>query len=317
MDRGKRIYLSITYTVVAVISIYVGTTQWIIHEKLYKDYNLSIFTGKPVLEVDSDSLVMMFNIDVRTVDFRFTHKLDGVIEINKDTRDKEAVTIETIIPFKTALSNDRNWVKLKVADGETIEDKLIKVEIKSVVDGMPRTLYFIDEVRVNGEKIEVYDFLGNYIDHHRRNLILHIPRSFSNISKNIANNYGNKMLEVIKFVLIVLLTTQTVLYLIAFVWQPQEISDYFNNANPDEGISIVDSISRKYAIPLGFLGSVLSIWTSLEINQQQFSDFNSVLEIFKGGIFTTVLGLITNIVCLLRGNRIKLIKGLKVPKSEE
>ncbi len=313
MDQSKKNYLIISYALVALISVYVATTQWIINKQLYKNYDLSLLTGEPVIEIDLNVLVMMSNTNVRTIDFRFQNELSSVDESFDYPRKKTDGTTEDITFFNTSLSDDKKWIRLKVANGATIADKIITIDFDNHSKNFSRNRYFIDTIKVDGKYVEVYDFVSKDIT--KTNLKLHIPRSFSNISKNIANDYGENIIEIIKFILIVLLSTQTLLYLIGFVWEPEEISNYFKNVNPDDETLIVDSISRKYSIPLGFLGTILSIWVALEINQEFLTDFNSVLEIFKGGIFTTVLGLSTNIVCILRSQRIKITKSLMETKK--
>ncbi len=317
MERKKNIYLSISYIVVIIVSAYIALSMWIIDKQLYKEYDLTFFTGKPVLEIDSNKIYMSFNLDARVIEFKFTEKLDRVMKRSTYAQEKEDGTSEEIVLFRTELSNDKKWVTLTVADREIIKNRLISIDINSFEGGGSRSRFFMDAVRVDGKNVDVYDFLDKNIDSNYGNIILHIPHSLSNLSTNLASNFGNYILGVIKFVLIVLFITQLFLYIIAFVWQPEEISDYFNTTNPDKDISIIDAVARNYAIPLGFMGTVFAIWTALEMKQQQFSDFNSVLEIFKGGIFTTVLGLSTNLVCILRRNRIMLRKLFKANKNED
>jgi hypothetical protein len=78
------------------------------------------------------------------------------------------------------------------------------------------------------------------------------------------------------------------------------VTEYFENENKP-AVIFIDEIANRFAIPLGFLGTVTSIWFSLETTEADYSSFVQVLDTMRIAVFTTVLGLFIKILCLMRG----------------
>jgi len=145
------------------------------------------------------------------------------------------------------------------------------------------------------------NFYYNEINKNQSNIELYNAFDISNLSNFIARLIGKQAIIFLITILMILLICQMLLFIIFVLRQPPHVKEYFDNPEKNAPVTFVDKLSNEFAIPLGFLGTVVSIWVSLEEGYIDYSSFFQILEIIKLAIFTTVLGLSIKILCIIRG----------------
>lgn len=164
----------------------------------------------------------------------------------------------------------------------------------------------VNRVRINEEDVPLGTFMNDYVEQKTSNISFHSPRQFKNLSRYLALSFGDNILTVIQFVLFTFFSIQLFLFLIGVIWCPPIISDIFSTENLGRTATWIDNFSIRHAIPLGFLGTVLSLWIAVETNVAGFKNFDAIFSIFKVAIFTTALALAISLICIVRGYKLSL-----------
>ena len=148
----------------------------------------------------------------------------------------------------------------------------------------------IKSVHFDSQKIGITDFNNNYIVD--SNLVYFRSYHFSNISSYMAEKYGQLLLRIVSIFLLILLISQLFLFFFTIIESIIKKESLIVNDHPILMIKAIDYVSKNYAIILGFLGTVLSIWITLELSMHDYSNFFQILDIIRLAIFTTVEGLL-------------------------
>lgn len=158
----------------------------------------------------------------------------------------------------------------------------------------------IVEIEVNGTARELNKVNKNILNFDGSGEIIH-PREVSMLSNTIANSAQSWLLDGIRITLLTMFFTQLVLILVS--WKiPANIFSIEYKWTQLTRPSRFDSWCDDYAIPLGFFGTIVSMWIALEVVSLETGGFTHFLGILKTAIFTTVLGMGTKLICMIRQN---------------
>ena len=228
---------------------------------------------------------------------------------------KEALVIARKHHFYKQEGNSKieiNPSKYKVTS--TTNNKVIKIWISEVyyatlyIDiyfqgftkgGFPKRKY-IKHIDVDGKEVSLTKFYDTYIDKNESNVTYFKSFGLRNISAYLAEQYGSWLYIADILILISLFTIQFLLLFVTI------IESFFSQKAiriADDAIfpmNYVDSIAKDFSVVLGFFGSVVSIWTALEISGFDYSNFFQVFGMVKIAVFTTVLGLSVRITFGIR-----------------
>jgi len=261
-------------------------------QKTDKEFSI---LGPRYLRCNDNIMRLVLNRSFKSLEFRFTDpvrlsrgkitKYENGQSISSDVKPIGDRIIYISIDRDTSTTNQRARIEL------------IFSEYKK--GNVPRRRQ-IREVLVNSNRISSYDFLSNYVAENSSNIELYKPFHFANVSNYLAEKYGNALLSVIKVFLLILLITQILILFYTFIESFISKESIIIEGHPVPFIRYIDMISKDYAVILGFLGTVVSIWVALEISGHDYSNFLQILDIIKTAIFTTVEGLVIVTVYSIR-----------------
>jgi hypothetical protein len=246
-------------------------------------------TGKLELSVYGDILSFTLSTDVKRIKFHFINKINEIGVISEKYPD-----------YNVRVSSNKKWLFITANKGDLLNKK-INISLSGIkYSGMPITRN-IDKVFVGDNQISIYDFYFNKLNIKSSNITTYYPLSINNISNFMARKFGTIVIVLVKSILIILFMSQLALFFILVFWNVPVANDFFKNPENKFPLTFIDNISENFSIYLGFLGTITSLWLSLEIATINFQSFGDVLSVMKNGIFTTVLGLSIRVLCTARG----------------
>jgi hypothetical protein len=176
----------------------------------------------------------------------------------------------------------------------------IKINFSALsVGGFPKKKY-IKNVILDGNEIGLTKFFNSFIDQRDGNIEYYKSFDLKNISSILAEQYGSWLFYTVSLILVVLLTIQFIVFFVTVIesfFSEKAIKIGENAIFP---LNLIDTVSRDFSVFLGFLGTIVSIWTALEISDFDYSNFFQILGIIKMAVFTTVLGLLVRILYSIR-----------------
>ena len=334
-----KIYRSVSYILAIAVIGYIGISQIILEKGLYKKADLQWFTGEVSLILPTDAKLAL-NSDIENLDILLYEDIHSVeidysefqhIQLSDDKRriqvtiNKDAINnqIEKVtsefkaklglkrrilnpggnLPSREASEAVLNRINKKRLEKKTEELRNASKSIAFLVNGdtaSANETHKIKSVKVDGKLIPITVFYEDYVIREKSNLAYHIPMELRNLSRWLAVNMGQTVMSAIQIVLIFLFVIQASLFFICALWKPSGVREYFSEQPNSIAMTKIDYVSKVFSIPLGFLGTVVSIWVALELNGGEFGNFEGILSVFKVAIFTSVLGLGVHSLCLLR-----------------
>lgn len=289
--NNRNAYKVTSYIIFLTVVAYILSGQIIIYYKLNKNGGFTLFTLRPRLEVRANILKIEIKNQIKLIELKFNNSLESVFLLKGD-KDK-------VLKYDIKLGPEKEWLSI-----QTKNTSLQGVPINILLSKPEKAGYskkrMIETIRIDNKELDISPFYHNYLLHQYSNLSIYYPLALPNISSFLASKFGNLVVRLILGLLWILFVCQTILLIISLMIQPEEVKEFFNNPTKDNAITFLDGIAERFAIPLGFLGTVVSIWVSLELSEMDYRSFVQILEIIKIAIFTTVLGLATRIICLIR-----------------
>ena len=272
--------------------MYLFAGQVVIHSDLsVKENDFSKFlTGKLKYNIYGDLLKFEISKPIKSIKFHFDEK---IIDL--------AVISNKIEKFNAVTSSDKRWIIVNSTNYNGLLNKKIKLSLSGIkYSGMPLNRK-IDLVEVNDNPISMYEFYYHILNDDYSNLSLYYPFDINNISNWMASSFGEIIISLIKSILIILFIFQLSLFFVLVLWKNQTLNIFFSSPEANSAITWIDNISENFSVHLGFLGTVMSLWVSLEMATVNFQSFGNIIHIMKDGIFTTVLGLSIRVICTSRG----------------
>lgn len=303
--RRIRWYSIITYVLLIFVASFIGLGQALIANEagvsvpVYK-----LFTGTPRVVQSTDILHLRFIRRVASVELVFSQPLDG-----------EGVTL----PSRSA-HLDAHWepdtprvLRFSESRGEPSDDPeyndageagtLLQIEARmsrAFIDHRPSSRE-LNAAIIDGQPVEPYELLDQFIDRDRSSLYLYYPLALGNLSNEAAHRFGPYLLAFVMGSLLSLAICQLLLAVITFRWSPTTVRRYLAGQADVGEVPLVDRLANEWAIPLGLFGTALGVWLALEQPGIAYASFADVLGILRFAIFSTVLGIGTKLVCRLRG----------------
>lgn len=290
-------YAILSYALLLLAVLYIGGVQALVKLEVAPAGQLAFLTGRPRVVVTDDVLTMHFKTKLREIVLTFNQPLAGQIFLNQPVRHPEYEVLwdsETghsiIIKATSMLANE---------DPDGFSAAVFSVgRLFATADFTDREIV---NATVDGRSLSPYDFLTKVLVREKSSVSLYYPLALQNISRESAQAFGSYILYAILATLLLLSITQVLLLVATMRSQPDSVSYYFSDRATNEAVTFVDSIANEYAIPLGLLGTISAVWVALEQPSINFSSFDQILSTLRLAIFTTVLGLVTKVVCMIRG----------------
>ena len=159
---------------------------------------------------------------------------------------------------------------------------------------------FIKSVRMDGKQINLKDFYENFLITDQSNVEYYKPLDIRNISNTLENIFGESLVLLVTFILLVMLGAQIFIIMMSFIKQllPQLYTEVGGKAIFP--VNWIDGFAKNYSMLFGFLGTILSIWVSSRDGNTDYGDFFQMLNMVKFAVFTTVLGLMVRIAYEVR-----------------
>lgn len=303
--QTRRWYGALSYGSLILAILYLLVTQMLIRLEVAPNGGLPLITGRARVVVSDDILTLHLKSKVHQIVLSFNQPLAGQVflanpvqaaqyEVKWDPEMRHSVTIQA----SSLLAN-------KAPEGFSAAVFSVG-RLFSTPDFSEREIV---AATVDGRSLTPYDFLTKILIRDESSVSLYYPFALQNISRECAHAFGNLLIYGILGILLLLAIAQILLLLGATWAQPESVSFYFSNRATNEAVTFVDSVASDYAIPLGLLGTITSIWVALEQPSINFASFEQILGTLRLAVFTTVLGLVIKIVCMIRG-RIGLARGV-------
>ena len=297
-------YRKRTYWVLLLVVVYLGIGQIILRSNLHKEYEngfTMLFTGIPSLEVGSNVLILDFKTLAKSLEVHFSRPISPTVALVISVKDNKE-----IYPYRI-IGRGEDWFAVSVNNIESLSDQPVNVNLTSAINDGNNSNFFIKRVLLDGREVTLSDFYYKYLRQGETNVRLFYPADLFNLSKLFAMYAGTAITRIVVALLVVMFLTQFILLILSIKGEPHEVASFFRHPEHNKPISILDSLAEEYSIPLGFLGTVLSIWVALENATEELSDFYAILQILKIAIFTTVLGLSTKLICTIRRKQVHML----------
>ncbi len=244
----------------------------------------------PILKVISGKLSFSIQGDVKKLSFHFDRP---IIEASKIFFINQTKGIKS--NYKLENSEDNHWLYFQGANEGTGALAHISIEVSSDVINN-RQPVFIDRISLDGRVISATELFQKYIkvDKSNKNIVLYYPMALANISNTLANTVGGALVYIILVLLLLMMVVQLVMFVLGYfickIRKPLET----------DPLHMIDHLTETYAIPLGLLGTIISVWYSLEVTNQSISNYGQLVEIIKIAIFTSVLGVSSTLLYEVR-----------------
>lgn len=287
--NGYKIY---ALFLLAFVLIFLSANIFLTVTKFGQNLNFNFITGDPLLMVNYNLIDFRVKTSANKIELFFKEPLNHEpIQINK--RDESS-------NYQISSSSEKDLITIKSNAPKGLQNQHIIIRLDGYEDSGIITKRFIRKIKINDYEESIIDFIHDDISNINKSVSIYYEYSLWNLSNIAAKYFGFSIVSLILLILLILFACQLLLLPISVGWQPEVVKDYFRDNEKGKAIFIIDELANNFAIPLGFLGTVTSIWHSLEISVIDYSNFSQVIEILKIAIFTSVLGLSTKMICTLR-----------------
>jgi len=258
------------------------------------------FIGGPkYLMVEDKHIELPINKNFSSLDLFFTEQVllgkKHKILIQKNGEEDKVLDNSKYMIFS---SPDKKVIKIKLNE-QSDSTLFIEIDFADVISGGFPKKRFIKNIDIDRHDINLWKFYSTYIDK-RTNLSHYKSLDIRNLSNFLAINSGTGISLIDLYILISIFTIQLFLLFVTDFYSFIKHRSVKIGKNAIIPIKYIDMIAKDFAVTLGFFGSVVSIWTALEISEINYSDFLKILEMVKIAVFTTVLGLATRITYEIR-----------------
>ena len=280
--------------VLFLIALYLFLSVILTHNFKLTNRFYNIFTGPPSISIKSNLMQFEVKKPVKYIELRLDREVE--YELFKFTG--------TSRHFKMSSQNKSNWIKL---ESETENPMTDIISIKTYNSNMKAVFnpYFIEEIILDNNSYSIPEIFYN-IFNFDSNASLYYPFKIENLSSTLAKWSEWPLYSLIVFLMLIFLTQLA--YILTLNKLPNELANTVLNDIVKEGLSLMDKMADQYAIPLGFLGTLMSLWITLENAGSDLYDFKFFVETLKIALLTSVLGLSSKLLLILRAQICKLIK---------
>ena len=261
----------------------------------------SVLVGGPkYLMVEDNHIILPINKKFSSLGLFFTEPvllgIDNKIYIEKNGEGKKVLDDSK---YKISSSSDNKVITIDLND-KFDSTLFIDINFAGFTKGGFYKKRYIENIDIDTRDVSLSKFYNVYIDTNKTNLSYFKSLDLRNMSTFLAENYGTLIFMADLWILISVFSIQFVLLFVTIIHSIIKQSSVKIGDDAIFPIKYIDMMARDFAVILGFFGTVVSIWTALEISQFDYSNFFQILGMVKIAIFTTVLGLGTRITYGIR-----------------
>lgn len=289
-DSAKLTYLKYrkhSIIVLGAIALYMAASLYLVGKPHLSNWFTMCFTGKPSLQVATNQVIVTPQTVVKKVGLLLDRPVIADIVAGKD---KPAYEIK--------MKQQTKMVVITSRDKEGAQEPF-SIQLKDKDANALFNPFFIREIDVDESRPNVVQATEKFITFGDK-VTTYYPFHVHNISGTLAQ-YAKLPLYTIVFILLMLFLTQVV-YIISVNKLPKELANAILDEQDDKQVSTVDKLTGLYAIPLGFLGTIMSLWITLENTGSDLYDFRFFIETLKIALLTSVLGLGSKLLLVLRAH---------------
>ena len=266
----------------------------------FVDIDSVLIGGPKYLMVEDNHINLPINKNFSSLELFFTEPVllskNHIIYIQKEEGEKKVLDSSE---YKISGSSNNKVITIKL-NPKFDPTLFVDINFLNVISGGFSKKRYIKSIDIDGKDVSLSKFYNIYIDTDKTNLSYYKSLDLRNISSFLAENYGTLILMADLWVLISVFTIQLFLLfstLVYSIFKPSSVKIGDNAIFP---LKYIDMMARDFAVILGFFGTVVSVWTALEISEFDYSNFFQILAMIKIAVFTTVLGLGTRIMYAIR-----------------
>jgi hypothetical protein len=252
----------------------------------------SVFTGPARLEIRDNILRLELKPECSLLEI-------GMLESLRNR--SVSLSSDSTNDYTVELSSERDWITVSPVEDNSLRNTPIEVILVNLGDTSFPTKRYITEIKIDKQEKNIPYFYYHLIDHSDSNVKLYYAFQIYNISSYAAEIFGQTFIWGILSTLIILLLCQILLFVVWIILRPEPEGYIDKEGSPP--ITFIDELSDRFAVPLGFLGTVVSIWYSLEDTGMAGLSYVRIVDIMKFAIFSTVMGLSIKVLFLIRGYR--------------
>ncbi|MBW2643548.1 MAG: hypothetical protein JRC89_09310 [Deltaproteobacteria bacterium] len=261
----------------------------------------SVLVGGPkYLMVEDNHIILPINKKFSSLGLFFTEPvllgIDNKIYIEKNGEGKKVLDDSK---YKISSSSDNKVITINL-NYKFDSTLFIDINFAGLTKGGFYKKRYIENIDIDTRDVSLSKFYNVYIDTNKTNLSYFKSLDLRNISTFLAENYGTLIFMADLWILISVFSIQFVLLFVTIIYSIIKQSSVKIGDDAIFPIKYIDMMARDFAVILGFFGTVVSIWTALEISQFDYSNFSQILGMIKIAVFTTVLGLGTRITYGIR-----------------
>jgi len=261
----------------------------------------SVLVGGPkYLMVEDNHIILPINKKFSSLGLFFTEPvllgIDNKIYIEKNGEGKKVLDDSK---YKISSSSDNKVITINL-NYKFDSTLFIDINFAGLAKGGFYKKRYIENIDIDTRDVSLSKFYNVYIDTNKTNLSYFKSLDLRNISTFLAENYGTLIFMADLWILISVFSIQFVLLFVTIIYSIIKQSSVKIGDDAIFPIKYIDMMARDFAVIIGFFGTVVSIWTALEISQFDYSNFFQILGIIKIAVFTTVLGLGTRITYGIR-----------------
>ena len=281
--------------VLLLIALYLFLSVILTHNFRLTNRFYNFFTGPPSISIKSNLIQFEVKKPVKYIELRLDREVE--YELFKLTG--------TSRHFKLSSPNKSNWIRLESKTENPMTDI---ISIKTYNSNMTAVFnpYFIEEIILDNDNSYSIPEIFYNIFNFDSNASLYYPFKIENLSSTLAKWSEWPLYSLIVFLMLIFLTQLA--YILTLNKLPNELANTVLNDIVKEGLSLMDKMADQYAVPLGFLGTLMSLWITLENAGSDLYDFKFFVETLKIALLTSVLGLSSKLLLILRAQICKLIK---------
>jgi hypothetical protein len=290
-DKEKSALSWIAWSLIILILVYIFICQkW--------DTDSGIIGGPKYLYIQDNVIILTIlkSFEILEIEFKEDIELSDKHNIYLVTKDSKSIIEKdkyTITPLNKRI--------IKVSIPSNLSGKIsIRLNLAAAEFGAFPKRILIKEVRLDKKIVGLKTFHSDYLDEAESNTNYYKSFDIQNISNFLAMHIGNTLLSVIIYLLGIIFVFQLIVFVLTFIYRIFTLNQIKLAEEAFVPLKYFDIVSRDYAITIGFLGTVLSIWIALEVEGMDYSNFFQILNIIKKAVFTSVLGLLIKFIFSIR-----------------
>lgn len=266
------IYRIVTWSLFLIIVGSISLSEYL--EKTEADVNIFPFVNH--LIVQDDKVLIEFATNIKSLELLFSKPLNP-----------ETISAANSNPLYTVQSTNGRWISVISKNGRSFRE----INIRLVKTSNPIYENRIIKIKTDNKEVSAIELIHSYSI--KSNLKPRYFLSIANLNWLFSNYIGHYLIYTIIAILAPVTITQFILIIVAAL-------KYKKIIKLNTSIDLLDKVTINFAIPLGLLGTVASLWLSFSYMNIENSDIHGAAKTLSDGLFTTLLGIIAYLSLKLR-----------------